>query len=81
MTVEINQKKLYYNHYTSGKFLILKFKFKVKSSDTPLPQLKMLSYVPDSKCTWELNKKFLGCALATLCSLDGPGTFHDLGNR
>jgi hypothetical protein len=35
MTVEINQKKLYYNYYTSGKFLALKFKFQVKSYNTP----------------------------------------------
>jgi hypothetical protein len=27
MTVQINHKKLYYNYYTSGKFLTLKFKF------------------------------------------------------
>jgi hypothetical protein len=44
MTVEINQKKLYYNYYTSGKFLALKFKFQVKSYNTP--QLQMLRYVP-----------------------------------
>jgi hypothetical protein len=37
MTAEINQKKLYYNHYTSGKFLILKFKFQVKYSEIPPP--------------------------------------------
>jgi hypothetical protein len=36
MTVEINQKELYYNCYTSsGKFLTLKFKLQVKSSDLP----------------------------------------------
>jgi hypothetical protein len=35
MTVEINQKELYYNYYTSGKFLT--FKFQVKSSATLLP--------------------------------------------
>ena len=28
VTVEINQKKLYYNYYTSGKFLTLKVKFR-----------------------------------------------------
>jgi hypothetical protein len=33
MIVEINQKELYYSYYTSGKFLTLKFKFQVKSSD------------------------------------------------
>ena len=37
MTVAINQKKFYYNYYTSGKFLALKFKFQVKFSDTPPP--------------------------------------------
>ena len=37
MTVQINHKKLYYNYYTSGKLLTLKFKFHVKSSDTPTP--------------------------------------------
>jgi hypothetical protein len=35
MTVEINQKELYCNYYTSGKFLT--FKFQVKSSATLLP--------------------------------------------
>jgi hypothetical protein len=48
MTVAINQKKFYYNYYTSGKFLALKFKFQVKFSDTPPPhpsQLQMLRYV------------------------------------
>jgi hypothetical protein len=52
MTVEINQKKLYYNYYTSGKFLTLNFKFQVKSSNTPplpLPQLQMLRYDPACK--------------------------------
>ena len=29
MTVEINQKKLYYNYYTSDNFFTLKFKFHV----------------------------------------------------
>jgi hypothetical protein len=38
MRVPINHKKLYYNYYTSGKFLTLKFKFHVKSSDIPPPQ-------------------------------------------
>jgi hypothetical protein len=37
MAVEINQKELYYNYYTPGKFLTLKFKFQVKSSDTLSP--------------------------------------------
>jgi hypothetical protein len=37
MTVQINRKKLYYNYYTSGKFLTLKFKFEVKSFDIPSP--------------------------------------------
>jgi hypothetical protein len=35
MIEEINQKKLYYNYYTSGKFLTLKFKFQVKSPTPP----------------------------------------------
>jgi hypothetical protein len=35
MTVEINEKKLYYNYNTSGKFLTLKYKFQVTSSDPP----------------------------------------------
>ena len=47
MTVQINHKKLYYNYYTSDKFLTLKFKFQVKSSDMPAPQLQMLRHVPD----------------------------------
>jgi hypothetical protein len=37
MTVAINQKKLYYNCYTSDKFLTLKFKFQVKSPGNPPP--------------------------------------------
>jgi hypothetical protein len=37
MALQINQKKLYYNYYTSDKFLTLKFKFQVKSSDNPPP--------------------------------------------
>jgi hypothetical protein len=41
MTVGINQKKLYKNYYASCKFLTLKLKFQVKSSD----QLQMLRYV------------------------------------
>jgi hypothetical protein len=51
MTVEINEKKLYYNYYTSDKFLTLKFKFQVKPPPPPPPppsQLQMLRYVPDS---------------------------------
>jgi hypothetical protein len=40
MTVEINEKKLYYNYNTSGsKFLTLKYKFQVTP---PIPQLQML---------------------------------------
>jgi hypothetical protein len=46
MAVDTNQKKLYYSHYTPRKFLILKFKFQVKSSDTPSPQLQMLRQIP-----------------------------------
>ena len=40
--------KLFFNYCPSGKFLTLKFKFQVKSSDTlpPPPQLHMLRYVP-----------------------------------
>ena len=34
---QINHKKLYYNYYTSGKFLTLKFKFQVNLRH-PLPQ-------------------------------------------
>jgi hypothetical protein len=37
MRLPINHKKLYYNYYTSGKFLTLKFKFQVKSSNIPPP--------------------------------------------
>jgi hypothetical protein len=37
MAVEINQKKLYYNYYTSGKFLTLKFKFQIKFYHTAPP--------------------------------------------
>jgi hypothetical protein len=48
MTVEINQKKLYYNYYTSGKFSTLKFRFQVKSS--PPPQHQMLCYVFGDQC-------------------------------
>jgi hypothetical protein len=44
ITVEINEKKLYYNYNTSGKFLTLKYKFQVTSSD--IPQLQMLRYIP-----------------------------------
>jgi hypothetical protein len=57
MTVEINQKKLYYNHYTSGKFLILKFKFKVKSSDTPSPNFRCLAtfLTPSVHGSWTKN--------------------------
>jgi hypothetical protein len=51
MAVEINQKKLYYNYYTSGKFLTLKFKFQIKFYHTAPPptprQLQMLRYVPE----------------------------------
>ena len=36
-TGQINHKKLYYNYYTSGKFLTLKFKFQVNLRH-PLPQ-------------------------------------------
>ena len=43
MTVEINQKKLYYNYYTSGKLIKLKFKFPTP----PPPQLQMLRYIPE----------------------------------
>ena len=43
LTVEINQKRLYYNYYTSNKFLTLKFKFQIKSLP---PQLQVLHYVP-----------------------------------
>jgi hypothetical protein len=35
ITVEINEKKLYYNYNTSGKFLTLKYKFQVTSTDPP----------------------------------------------
>jgi hypothetical protein len=48
MTVQVNHKKLYYDYYTSGKCLTLKFKFEVKFSDPPPPpQLQMLRYVPE----------------------------------
>jgi hypothetical protein len=43
MTVEINQKELYYNYYTSGKFVT--FKFQVKSSAT-LPPTSDASLCP-----------------------------------
>jgi hypothetical protein len=33
MTVEINQKKICCNYYTTGRFLTLKFRFQVKISD------------------------------------------------
>ena len=36
MAVKVNHKKLYYNYYTLGKYL-LKIKFQVKSSDNPPP--------------------------------------------
>jgi hypothetical protein len=50
MTVEINQKKLYYNYKISGKFLTLKFKFQIKSPDTRLPHpLQMLRFVPEDQ--------------------------------
>jgi hypothetical protein len=46
MTVEINQKKLYYNYYTkvkiSGKILC--------QPPVPPPQLQMLCYVPEGQC-------------------------------
>jgi hypothetical protein len=35
MTVEINQKRLYYNYYTSNKFLTLKFKFQINPPPPP----------------------------------------------
>jgi hypothetical protein len=38
MRVPINHKKVYYIYYTSSKFLTLKLKFQVKSSDIPPPQ-------------------------------------------
>ena len=40
--MEINQKKLHYNQYTSGKFLILKFKFQVKTSNPPTSDASLL---------------------------------------
>ena len=48
MTVEINQKKLYYNYYTSGKFLTLKFKFQVKPPAPPPPPTSNASLRPCS---------------------------------
>jgi hypothetical protein len=44
MTVEINQKKLYYNYYTSGKLIKLNFKF---PTPPPPPQLQMFRYIPE----------------------------------
>ena len=47
MTVQTNHTKLYYNYYTSGKLLTLKFKFQVNlPHPPPPPQLQMLRYVP-----------------------------------
>ena len=37
MTVQINHKMLYYNYYTSGKFLTLEFKFSGKILRHPSP--------------------------------------------
>ena len=56
ITMEINHKKPYYNYYTSGKFLTLKFKFQGKSSDTP--QLHMLRYVPAWPCRYDIFQYF-----------------------
>jgi hypothetical protein len=63
MTLEINQKKLSYNYYASGKFLTLKFKFQVKSSDTtppppPPPPPPPHQHPTGSSLPWEFDYIF-----------------------
>ena len=47
MTVKVNHKKLYYNYYTLGKYLLkIQISSKILRPPHPLPQLQMLCYVP-----------------------------------
>jgi hypothetical protein len=45
MTVQVNHKKLYYNYYNLGKYL-LKIQISGKIPRQPPPQLQMFCYVP-----------------------------------
>ena len=46
MTVKVNHKKLYYNYYTLGKYLLkIQISSKILRQPPPL-QLQMLCYVP-----------------------------------
>jgi hypothetical protein len=46
MTVQVNHKKLYYNYYTLGKYLLkIQISGKILRQPPP-PQLQMLCYVP-----------------------------------
>jgi hypothetical protein len=46
MTVQVNHKKLYYNYYTLGKYLLkIQISGKILRHPPP-PQLQMLCYVP-----------------------------------
>ena len=47
MTVKVNHKKLYYNYYTLGKYLLkIQISSKILRQPPPPPQLQMLCYVP-----------------------------------
>jgi hypothetical protein len=47
MTVQVNHKKLYYNYYTLGKYLLkIQISGKILQQLNPPPQLQMLCYAP-----------------------------------